>query len=388
VESNLTDTKYDELDALRTLIAANIPVKLESLPGEGKTSYLNGLARSSGAYMHTMVAVTHDPTDFGGIPAPDVANGRYRLLPGEWATELATAASTHTFAALFLDEVNTAGRATLSALLKVVDERKVGGFALPASVRMLLAVNPAEANGGVDLTPAMANRVAHLPFVFPLGQWADALVTGFPDPAPIVLPTDEDVRDAEQDVRKMLSAYAKATGNIVDYPADAAMRSGPWASRRTWTMAARAIGTARVLKYGKRTESAVATSLVGAEAADAFVSYMGSANLQSPTEILAAGDGWAIPENDDLLFTALSAVTAHTRDSLTVENVEATARLFQRVAAEGRPGIAAASVSDFAASLKGRKDLQTPTTMGALRTFAPLLKQVSGMDSAFTGETA
>lgn len=369
------------MDVLRVMLAANIPVKLESLPGAGKTSLLNNIVEASNGYMHTMVAVNHDPTDFGGIPKPDV--DYYDLLPGRWAADLAASVSTHDLVVLFLDEVNTAGRAVMAALLKTVDEGMVGGFRLPTEIRKVLAMNPAHANGGVELPSAMANRVAHLPFLFPLDQWAVAMKAGgvFPAQDAVRLLAPDDLAVATIPWGTAVAEYAVSkVGVFEEYPKDAAEQSKAWPSRRTWTLGARAMGATDALGYVPSVRAAALESLVGKKAADGFHDFVESRLLVDPVAVLADPAGYKLPTKDDELFMVIDRVTATALDYGTQDSLDAVCTVLLRVGDEGgRPGVAATGMRNVALFLQEHRNLIGAKQQETIRFFRPVVEAVGAM---------
>jgi hypothetical protein len=369
------------LNALRVFLAANVPVKLESLPGAGKTSVLNAMVASTAGFIKTMVAVNHDPTDFGGIPVPDLANDNYRLLPGEWVDALTLAVATYPITVLFLDEVNTAGRAVMAALLKVVDERIVGDRKLPADVRVVLAVNPSEANGGVDLPPAMANRVGHLPFAITTAAWADGLKSGFPAPDPLVV-----LSDAE--LAPHLAVYTEAVADFVTgrdskefvnaYPEDMAKRSNAWPSYRTWTLATRVMGASVALGMPQQCTDLVCEALVGANAGQAFADFMEASTSLDPAAVLANPNTVDLPE-DDKLFTLLDRVVALALDKPTQDKVDAVCLVMVRLADEGRPGIAAGAMRSVAQFLGANRGYLQQVENMTIRRFRDVVDAMGDM---------
>ncbi len=381
----MVQSKGNNLEVLRVMLAANIPVKLESLPGAGKTSYINSLFEASGGYLTTMVAVNHDPTDFGGIPKAQ--DDKYVLLPGEWATDLAASATDPNtpITGLFFDEINTAGRAVMAALLKVVDERRVGFLKLPDNIRIIMAMNPAEANGGVDLTPAMANRVAHLPFEVPLKDWAKGLTSGFNKDEAIKVITSDDL---EAESKKWYEAVADYVNNggirpqeFETYPQDAADRSGAFPSRRTWTMSARAMGAAEMLGYGGKVQQAAVTALVGKKAADRFEDYLSTRSGMDPHAMLNDPDGFPLPDSDDGLFTALDRMVNTALGGPTQAYVDACCKVLMRVGIDGkRPGVAASGMRSVAIFLREHREFISPVVQDAIREFKPVIEAAGGMD--------
>ena len=369
------------LEVLRIMLAANIPVKLESRPGAGKTSHINAAFESSGGYLRTMVAVNHDPTDFGGVPMP--AGDRYKLLPGEWAVELVEAVQTYPLVGIFFDEVNTAGRAVLASLLKVVDERIVGFLRLPPSIRIILAMNPAEANGGVDLTPAMANRVAHLPFEYPLTTWAENMSTGFTLPDPIIIPPDAELDALARKYGALVGEYAMS-GTVTEqefeeYPDDAAKRSGPFPTRRTWYMAARAMAGAELLGYDGATQQLAAQSLIGRKAAEEFEDYLDTKAGMDPVAMLNDPHGFPLPDKDDGLFTSLDRMVNVALGAPTQAYIDAACVILMRVG-KARPGVAASGMRNIALFLRDNRGFISNTVTDAIHEFKPVIDAAGGME--------
>lgn len=371
------------LEVLRVMLAANIPVKLESKPGAGKTSHINAMFEGSNGFLRTMVAVNHDPTDFGGIPAP--AGDRYKLLPGEWAMELVENANSGQYdvVGLFFDEVNTAGRAVLAALLKVVDERIVGFQKLPSTIRIIMAMNPAEANGGVDLTPAMANRVAHLPFEYPLKQWAKDMKAGFNPPAAIVIPDEVELHALALKYGTDVAEFA--TGGMVTkdqfeaYPDEAALRSGPFPTRRTWTLAARAMAACEMLGFDGTTQQLSVASLVGKKSAELFEDYLDTKSGMDPVAMLNDPENFPLPDRDDGLFTALDRMVNVALGGPTQAYIDACCTVLMRVG-KSRPGVAASGMRNVALFLRDHREFISSTVQDAIREFKPIIDAAGGFE--------
>lgn len=150
-----------------------LPALVWGDPGQGKTSFVESLATSTFP-VHQLIASIHDPTDFGGMPL--CAGDRVRMLPPEWAVELAEAGQ----GILLLDDITTAAPAVQAALLRVVLERRVGSLQLPPEVRVVAAANPpAELLGGWELSAPLANRFLHIDWDLSAVKFAEALRHGF-----------------------------------------------------------------------------------------------------------------------------------------------------------------------------------------------------------------
>lgn len=374
---------FQMLEVSKALLAANIPIKWESLPGAGKTSLLNALGRASGGFIHTMVGVTHDPTDFGGVPYPVPDAGYYDLLPGKWAVDLAEACNDHPLVIAFLDEANTAGRAVLAAELKLVDEKRVGNYPLPGTVRIVMAVNPAEANGGVDLPPAMANRVAHVPFEYPLDLWLEGLEQGFPDPAPLNLPDDDAVDTEARRFAQLVARFLRQNPSLVArYPEQASERSSAFPTRRTWTLGTRAMAGSSLIGTGEAIGLEALATLVGHREADLFADWSEAERSIDVEAAFSDPMGYPLPTSDDALFATLGRLAEVGRERAMngdTAPLDAACRIMVRVSTElQRPGIAASAVRDTAVFLKGRRDLMTDGVRAALQEFRPVIQQLEG----------
>lgn len=195
-----------------------LPVLLWGAPGVGKTSRFGKLAAALGfGYVEggkprqgaiTVLGSVRRGEDFLGIPVPGVymtPDGRTipsdlavkMIVEGkgeglrpvltyaipEWAVQAALWAKgkpsddDKKMAVVFFDEFTTSPLDVQAAMLRVIHERVVGDFALPANVAMVAAANPpAMAPGGQTLSTPVANRFIHLYWSPPTPkQWADWL---------------------------------------------------------------------------------------------------------------------------------------------------------------------------------------------------------------------
>ncbi|MEM2973004.1 MAG: hypothetical protein QXS50_02500, partial [Candidatus Caldarchaeum sp.] len=280
---------------------------------------------------------------------------------------------------VFLDEVNTAGRAVLAACLKLVDERRVGNFPLPPEVRVVLAVNPAEANGGVDLTPAMANRVAHIPnFHIPEDVWFSGLESGtFAAPDPIRLPTEDELLPFIRKHGASIAAYLRHDPeHIESYPDDPPARCKAWPSRRTWTLGVRAMATAEWLGYGQDVQEAALGALVGTVAADAYADWAEVQTAINVEEYFQHPDTAELPDRDDLLFPTLDRIAAEAVARGTQEALDAACEVLVRVATSGRPGVGAAAMRSIASHVVEHKELLSGTVRSAIQVFRPVIAQM------------
>ena len=129
----------DTLAALQVLLWVGVPVLLWGDPGTGKTETVRRYAAEAGWSTQSVIASLHDPTDFSGLP---IRNGDgVTYVPPRWACEVA---DNDGVTLVFLDEVNTATPATQNALMRVVQEHRVGELDLGKDVRFVAAANPVD----------------------------------------------------------------------------------------------------------------------------------------------------------------------------------------------------------------------------------------------------
>lgn len=137
-------------------IVADIPTMIWSLPGMGKTTTVNLLAKSMEIHCETVIANLREPTDFNGYPFEH--NGEVKISKPWLVSKL----EKYSKGILFFDELPTALRATQNALLRVILERKSGDYDIPSGFRVVAAGNFVDVAGNIHLSSAMANRLYHI----------------------------------------------------------------------------------------------------------------------------------------------------------------------------------------------------------------------------------
>ena len=283
-----------------------IPVLLWGPPGSGKTSFVESLAQDKFP-VYTLIASLHDPTDFNGMPY--FREGRTVFLPPEWVDIFKEAQK----GILFLDELTTAPPAVQSALLRLVLERQVGSYRLPAGVRIVAAANPVDQIiGGWEPSPALANRFLHLHWKMDARIYAQGLRYGF---GGVTLANPEIQPKIHQERlnvwKKKLADFLERHPDYFYLPPEEGEYAYPTA--RTWDYALHLLATCELLdllpdfeKFNKAPENPgivfrILRGVVGSGAAIAFLHFLKVPNIHLPENLLDGKEKLSLPLNPDEL---------------------------------------------------------------------------------------
>lgn len=156
--------KNDVVRQALTCLLAGGHLLIEDVPGVGKTTLAQALARTLGLRF-ARVQFTADlmPSDLTGASVWDRQEGRFTFHPGPLFTEV-----------LLADEINRASPKTQSALLEAMEERQVSvdgaTHRLPQPFFVIATQNPFEQSGTQALPESQLDR------------FLMRLSLGFPDP--------------------------------------------------------------------------------------------------------------------------------------------------------------------------------------------------------------
>ncbi|WP_034269679.1 AAA family ATPase [Actinospica robiniae] len=319
------------VQALALATAANLPVLLWGQPGIGKSSTLTQLADGLDLPLETVIASVHEPSDFAGLPVigADPAAQGVAMAPPDWAVRLSRTGK----GLLFLDELSSAPPAVQAALLRVVLERRVGSLALPESVRIVAAANPANsAADGWQLAPPLANRFVHLAWVHD----PEIVVRGLGGTWPYIPLPRLDPARLERSVARARSAVCGFLTARPDYthrmPTSANSRGGAWPSPRTWEMVLRLLAFGYAAGADIEAIALAVRGAVGDGAGMELLAFLEQRDLPDPEEVLADPDGADVPARGDRVHAMLCAVVDAIKRDATQARWEAGWTLVARLA--------------------------------------------------------
>ena len=144
--------KEDVLKQLLACILADGHVLLEDVPGVGKTTLAQALARTFGlAFSRVQFTADLMPSDLSGVSVYDRASERFTFHPGPVFSQV-----------LLADEINRASPKTQSALLEAMEEKQVSVEGetrpLPSPFFVIATQNPLEQLGTYALPESQLDR--------------------------------------------------------------------------------------------------------------------------------------------------------------------------------------------------------------------------------------
>lgn len=267
---------------------AKVTLAMKSQPGIGKTALIEQLAWAKGYGIWKIVSSTMDPTDVMGLP---FRVERYDAYDGTktvdmefssigWGSRLNREAEEKGGAILFIDELTTGPKSVQNALLTLMESRHfANGQKLHDNIVIITAMNPqgSGVTGVTSISPALANRMAHLDYDPPVEDWLAGVTDNWGRC------TDHD----ELASRALVAAYIRnnkaALHMDISDPKNASQATGAWPSRRSWD------NLAKMLAYTDEPEmkKMAAIALVGKGAAQRFIQWEKGFTLPDPEDVVA-----------------------------------------------------------------------------------------------------
>jgi len=284
---------------LESFVKAGVPVIIWGPPGVGKTSAVYALARKMGAKLAVVIASIREPVDFLGLPFPEENKKVFHYLAPDWADRVKTWTEEGHKVILLFDDLVTARTEVTNSLLRVILERVVGEVELGPTVYPIATANPPELIGGFPISPALANRFAHLRVEVDaqfIRDWTEEFPGYWGSEPALGINTD-----AWRMARAKVAAFVRAQPHLLYRYEEGAMA---FPSPRSWDF------VSRTLAVTDDADFRVVAALVGETAAIEFAAWYREANIPTPEELLENPQLILTLERSDQKYAALSAVTA------------------------------------------------------------------------------
>lgn len=311
--SKLTTSTYTQTfgDLAEAQAAACLCVAADLVPflwggfGLGKTSWAYSLAEALNVPVEVVLGSVREPQDFAGVPVV-AGDGSMSLAPPNWAKRLIDGG----VGLLFFDEASNAKPMVQNALMRVIFEREVGDYTLPARVRMICAANPATSGGARwDLDPPLANRVVHIDYPVDKRAISEGFRHGWKSPSVIALPGGQIPDDILQKWMEKIGIFLDARDELVyAVPDDPVLAGRGFPTPRSWEMTARIYAAGEATNAPSNVCDLAAAGAVGFGAMSEFTTWLEDAALPDAETILADPEGAVIPDRDDRIRAATLAV--------------------------------------------------------------------------------
>jgi len=172
-----TVTAVGARKAIQKCFAKKRPIFLWGPPGIGKSEVVEGITRDMKGHMIDLRLGQMDPTDLRGIPFYNKELGKM-----DWAPPVdlpdEELASQFPIVTLFLDEMNSAPPAVMSAAYQLILNRRVGKYVLPDNVVVIAAGNRESDKGVTYRMPSpVGKRIVHVEMRPDFSAWLDWAVT-------------------------------------------------------------------------------------------------------------------------------------------------------------------------------------------------------------------
>jgi len=302
-----------------------LPILFWGKPGIGKSAIIEQIARAHDLPCEILSPGERGEGAFGVTPMPD-ADGYISYPPPRWVeqfmVETIKGKTTGGRGFLFVDELTTAPPAIQSALLGLLLKKRIGGAVLPGGVRIVGAANAvADAAGGWDLAPPVANRLGHIDWEAPNeSEWSEWLMSEVDSDH---APTEPAAQLEARVMQAWPNAWAKARGLVAGFvrrvpnalhkqpPSGHPDASRAWPSHRSWEFATRAIASGIVHNLSEADGDTLAASFVGAGVIGELIEYRNQADLPDPVDLLDGKVKFAPDfKRLDRTYAVLGATTA------------------------------------------------------------------------------
>lgn len=194
--------KRDVTEKILVALLCGGHVLIEDVPGVGKTTLVNAIAKSVGCSFKR-VQFTPDlvPSDITGLTVYNMKKGEFEYRQGPIASNIVLA-----------DEINRSSPKTQSSLLEAMQERQItvdgSTYKLPRPFMVLATQNPIEYEGTFPLPEAQLDRFAlRISMGYPNFSEEKKILTTYKEEDPLekleAAVSEEDIISMQQEVEKV-----------------------------------------------------------------------------------------------------------------------------------------------------------------------------------------
>jgi MoxR-like ATPase len=315
---------YDLRELLHILIFTpwkngrwGVPAVLVGPPGARKTSEVIATAMTCALPCETVIGSVREPTDIAGLPTPSADGSCFEYLPAKFLLRCADEGGR---GILFLDEISSTPPTVQAAMMRGVLEGVFGDHEIPKGTRILGAMNPTDqAAGGFEIAAPMANRIAWYSVDYPS---ADEFIGFLMSPE-----NPEATVDAQAEEDRVMGAWPQAWTRAValvsgflhlrpdllaQMPAVGSPAAGrAWPSPRSWEVATRLLASSIVHGASDTMRDTLIEGAIGAGVSGEFSTYLLTANVADPYDILDGKIAWAHdPKRLDMTYAICAGIAA------------------------------------------------------------------------------
>lgn len=230
-----------------------------------------------------VIGSLREPTDLAGLPFVR-SNETVALAPPSWAVEACQ--TSETGHVILLDELTTATPSVQAAMLRIIQEGVVGELDLPPHVRIIAAYNDADDCGGYELVLPMRSRLLHVEVTPDVEAYTDALLNGWPTPAPVAATsTDTDPAAARSAWQRLVAAFLTARPELIEVPPKVGSWGG-YPTPRTWDMTIDALTAAELDGVSHEVRAVLVEGCIGSGPAHELLEFIRNADLPDPKDLL------------------------------------------------------------------------------------------------------
>lgn len=320
-----------------------VPPLSISNPGEAKSDMHRTLAENSGrTYMECLLSQMI-PEDMRGCPEPrdvKIGQGKYRVTSQVLDEQIVRATVEPTV--MLIDELTCVHDSMQAAALQWICNPHHNCWIFAAG-------NPPDiAAAGNEISPPMVNRLCILEWEFDRDSWANGMTEGGGFDFPMAnIPTVPDTwRSNVALYAGKINEYVNTSETelsrpeyLMSFPDEHDKQHKPYASPRSWTRLAWALGAADSVGASSITKGKLACGLVGDGLGSQLLAYLEVEGLRNPEEILSDPYSVDVPVSGSMAISYTGSVILRIEEDNSPERWEA-ARIFLASVHKQNPEVA------------------------------------------------